>query len=210
MNPVDPPVPESSVYALFLAAGLSSRFVSDKLLYPLDGRPLVAHAATAVAQAVAGGILWGAVAVVPWGATTLAWQLDTLGMQLVPNPDPAHGLSESLRLGLTALEQAGASAALVVLADQPLLRVEVISALVRHWQSTGRSVRPRYGDSPDTPGHPVLLDRSLWRHAHGLRGDVGLGRELRRHGEPIDEIPVPGGNPDIDTPADLHRLEGTS
>ena len=102
MTRASPNPPDMAAYALFLAAGLSSRFGSDKLLHPLRGRPLFAHAATAVAEAIAGGFLSGAVAVVPQGATNLARQLDALGMQLVPNPDPARGLSGSLRLGLAA------------------------------------------------------------------------------------------------------------
>lgn len=208
MTPAPRQVPDSAVRALLLAAGSSRRFGGDKLLYPLAGRPLVTHAATAIAEAIAGGILRGAVAVVPSGETKLAWHLDTLGMDLVPNPDPARGLSSSLRLGLAALEQSGAPAALVFLADQPFVRAEVVTRLVLHWQATGRSVRPRYAGAPETPGHPVLLDRAVWRLADDLVGDTGLGDALERHGAAIDELPCDGENPDIDTPADLRGLGG--
>ena len=209
MTPSPPPVPDSAVHALLLAAGSSRRFGSDKLLHPLAGRPLVAHAAMAIAEAIARGLLAGAVAVLPAGATSLARQLDTAGMHLVPNRDPTRGLSSSLRLGLAAMEQSGARAALVMLADQPFVRAEVISALVLHWQHTGRSVRPHYAGAPDTPGHPVLLDRSVWRLADDLEGDAGLGEALKRHLEAIDEIRVAGENPDIDSLADLRGLGGS-
>jgi CTP:molybdopterin cytidylyltransferase MocA len=198
---------ESEVRALYLAAGASRRFGADKLRQPLAGRPLVVHAASTIAEAIDLGTLAGGVVVVPSEFSAIDWQLDTLGLDIVSSPDPALGLSTSLRLGLEALGRTRAGAALVALADQPLLRVEVITRLVHHWHATGRSARPRYADAPDIPGHPVLLDRSLWRLAGSVEGDVGMGNVLRHHRELIDDLEVPGDNPDIDSPEDLRRFE---
>jgi molybdenum cofactor cytidylyltransferase len=122
------------------------------------------------------------------------------------NPAPANGLSSSLRLGLGALH---AGAALVLLADQPLVRLDVVAVLVAAWhERLGLLIRPRYARSPDEPGHPVLLDRSLWPLADRLEGDAGIGRLLDPGAPGAAFIDVPGSNPDVDTPADLHLLEG--
>jgi CTP:molybdopterin cytidylyltransferase MocA len=198
---------EARPHALYLAAGASRRFGGDKLRQPVGGRPLAAHAAAVIAEAIALGTLGGGVLIVPGGAAAIDLQLDSFGMDIVTSPDPARGFSASLRLGLVALERTRAGAALVALADQPLLRLEIIDRLVRHWRATGRSVRPRYGDAPGIPGHPVLLDRSAWRLVEQVEGDVGLGSILKRQRELIEEIDVPGDNPDVDTPDDLRRLE---
>ncbi len=201
----------TAVYALVLAAGQGRRFGGNKLLAPLGGRPLVAHAAATVAEAIAAGLLAGGVAVLPVGATALAWPLDTAGLTLVENPDSTEGMSTSLRRGLTALARPGLSpapgAALVVLADQPHLRIEIIRALIEDWRRQRGSVRPRYRDDPDTPGHPVLLDRAVWSLADLFTGDAGLGPLLARRAEPVRLLDLPGGNPDVDTPDDLSRLE---
>lgn len=197
------------VYALVLAAGGGSRFGGDKLMTPLHGRPLAAYAATAVAEAIGGGVLAGGVAVVPPSDTALAWQFDPAGLQPVENPAAHTGLASSLRAGFAALEEPrldpAPGAALVILADQPLVRPEVIAALVAEWRRSGSSARPRYRDTPDTPGHPVLVDRSLWRLAGRLNGDTGLAALLRGH--PMVLLDVPGANPDVDTPEDLRQLE---
>jgi molybdenum cofactor cytidylyltransferase len=200
---------ERPVYALLLAAGQSRRFGADKLLAPLHGRPLIAHTAAAIAQAIAGGILAGGVAVVPPRATELTRRLDTAGLNLVENPDPAAGLARSLQLGLAALETAHpeAGAALVLLADQPGVRVDVIARLVETWRAEGRSARPRYRDAPDQPGNPVLVDRSLWPLARDLKGDAGFGPALAARPEAVAGVEVAGRNPDVDTPEDLRRLE---
>jgi molybdenum cofactor cytidylyltransferase len=198
---------EAQAHALYLAAGASRRFGGDKLRQLLAGRPLVVHAASVIAEAITRGTLAGGVVVVASEVTATDLQLDSLGMDIVTNPDPARGLSTSLRLGLAALNRTRAGAALITLADQPLLRLEVIEKLLHHWRATGRSVRPRYSDAPGIPGHPVLLDRAAWPLADGVEGNIGLGGVLRHHRDLIGELEVPGDNPDIDSPEDLRRLE---
>ena len=193
----------TSVSALILAAGLSARFGGQKLLAPYKGLPLAVHGARTVRAAVNAGLLADVLAVVP--TTRLLWRL--YAAEKVPhvqNPKATRGISTSIQLGLTTLAAGTSGAALVILADQPLLRLEVIEALVTSWRQTGISVRPRYQAAPDEPGHPVLLDRSLWHLADGLTGDTGLGGILR--GQQINVLDVSGSNPDVDTPQDLALL----
>ncbi len=197
-------------YALILAAGQATRFGGDKLLATLRGQPLIAHVAGTVAAAVAADLLGGAVAVVPPGATELGRQLELTGISQVENPAPEAGLAGSIQLGLTALESVArpaAQAALIVLADQPLLSGDVIRRLVAAWRRSGKSVRPRYAGSPHVPGHPVLLDRSLWASAQRLAGDHGLGPMLAERPEWCEILDLPGSSPDIDTPSDLTAIE---
>ncbi|MFN2431877.1 MAG: NTP transferase domain-containing protein, partial [Gemmatimonadota bacterium] len=58
-------------WGLVLAAGGGRRFGGAKLLAPLAGRPLLAHALDVVCSAVAADVLRGALAVVPAGETRL-------------------------------------------------------------------------------------------------------------------------------------------
>ncbi|MDH4335615.1 MAG: NTP transferase domain-containing protein [Chloroflexota bacterium] len=198
-------------YAVVLAAGAGARFGGDKLLASLHGRPLVAHAAAAVVEAIAAGTLAGGVAVAPPGMTALARHLEAAGLRLIENTDPSLGIASSLRTGLVCLEQASlrppAGAAVIVLADQPLLRADVIARLVAAWRTSGRNVRPRYALAPEVPGHPLLVDRAHWPLSSGLAGDEGLGRLLAARPGLLDLIDVPGANPDVDTLADLTQLE---
>ena len=205
-------ITRSAPYALLLAAGAGSRFGGDKLLARWQGTPIITHVATTIAQTVQSGVLSGAVAVIPPASTTLAWPLDTAGFTLVENPHARRGMSTSLQRGLWALSLPSvvpeAAAALVVLADQPLLRGEVIQALVTDWREHHRTVRPRYAASPDEPGHPVLLDRADWPLAHEALGDAGVGALLSEIPGGVRQVDVAGSNPDIDTPEDLTRLGG--
>jgi molybdenum cofactor cytidylyltransferase len=192
---------------VLLAAGRATRFGGEKLLAPLAGRPVAAHAADALRRAMEHGVLRGAFAVVRDRDTPLGTLLQERGLELVEAPDAAQGLAHSLRAGFVALERAtlpGPAAAIVALADQPDTTDTVIAALVARWRATGAgAVRPRYSGEPDVPGHPVLLDRSLWPLVYQLEGDEGLGAVLRDDPSIVELVQVDGRNPDIDTRADL-------
>jgi molybdenum cofactor cytidylyltransferase len=135
------------------------------------------------------------------------------GLGVVINDAPEHGLSHSLRLGLAALEESDADrmeGVLLFLGDQPLVRLDVIEALVERWRSgSGDIVRPRYQARPEVPGHPVLLARSVWQMAHRLRDDQGFSALDSSQFDTVT-LDVPGDNPDIDTRADLLGLEEAS
>lgn len=139
--------------------------------------------------------------------------VEAAGLEPIINDAPDLGLSRSLQLGLAGLESRRAGepytgAALVFLADQPLVRVEIVKAVISAWRAgAGVIVRPRYEARPDVPGHPVLLDRSIWPLAHQLEGDHGLAGLLDSTSIPTVTLAVAGDNPDVDTPADLHAIE---
>ncbi|MFN2431540.1 MAG: NTP transferase domain-containing protein, partial [Gemmatimonadota bacterium] len=142
------------------------------------------------------------------GETRLTSILAERGIRSVAKPGTEAGLGVSLRVGLEALaevEPQPVSAALVFLADQPRVRGDVVAGLVAAWRSGAAAVvRPRYAGAPQEPGHPVLLDRSVWALANELAGDAGLRDVLRA--DAVVRIDVRGSNPDVDTRRDLDAL----
>jgi CTP:molybdopterin cytidylyltransferase MocA/SAM-dependent methyltransferase len=188
--------------ALVLAAGAGSRFGGGKLLAPLAGRAVLQHvldtlAVTPVAEIV---VVLGTDA--PSIEAGIAWRDE----RRMINSRPQDGLASSLRIGLdAAADDPATDAVLVVLGDQPGVRSDVISALLEAADVSDRPiVRPRYAD--DAAPNPVLVRRNAWALAAGLEGDRGLGPLLAAHPELVHELPVPGANPDVDTPGDLARL----
>ncbi len=199
-------------HALLLAAGSGTRFGSNKLLALWRGRPLVSHAIAAVAALRERRVVAGATAVVRAGDRPVADLIRQAGLSVVVNTRPELGLSHSLRLGLGALAALTPppEGALLFLADQPCAPPEAAEDVVRAWQLGGGAVvRPRYSETPDAPGHPVLLDRDAWGLAERLTGDEGLGRALSGTPALVVHVDVDGANPDVDTPADLSRLDSS-
>jgi molybdenum cofactor cytidylyltransferase len=200
-----------TVWALVLAAGESRRFGGGKLTAPVAGQPLIAWSLAALASARDDGYLAGVVVVLPAGDRDLLEALDQSMDPVILAAGATVALAHSLRSGLNALEAANrqpVGAALICLADQPGLRPSTIAALVEAWRSGGGPVvRPRYAECPNQPGHPLLMDRGVWSLAESASGDAGLGPVLRGQPELVYHVDQPGGNPDVDTPAQLAEFE---
>jgi molybdenum cofactor cytidylyltransferase len=207
-------VTQERVHALILAAGQGRRFGARKLHALYRGRPLLSYVLDVVGAARNRGLIDGGHVVLS-GADQQALSLCRgAGLEPIINHAPERGLSHSVRLGLTELEGADfeeAGAALILLGDQPLARIEVIETLVARWrQGNAEVIRPRYEAHPEVPGHPALLARTVWPAAHQLQGDQGLGSLLDPSRFATVTLNVPGDNPDVDTPADLLGLESYS
>jgi len=201
-------------HALVLAAGQGRRFGGGKLHALYQGRPLLSFVLDVVGGAQRRGLVDGGLVVVAaqdQPAMTLA---AAGGLDCVVNDAPALGLSHSVRLGLAALElqtTEETGAVLVFLGDQPLVRLDVVEALVAAWrQGHGPILRPRYEARPDAPGHPVLLVRSIWPRARQLAGDRGFSVFSASNPHKTFTLDVEGDNPDVDTPDDLKALQGFS
>ena len=202
-----------TVAPLVLAAGKGLRFGGGKLLASYRGRPLLSHVLAVVRAAGERRILKGGCAVVSAEDEDSRALVEQAGLEAVLNDAPDQGLSRSLQLGLTTLErrktgEAYVGAAVVFLADQPLVRLDVVEGLVAAWRAGDAGIfRPRYAACPETPGHPVLLNRSVWQLAHRLDGDHGFAGLADQASVRVVTLDVPGDNPDIDSPADLLALE---
>ena len=188
-----------TVTAVVLGAGAATRFGGGKLLAPVAGTPILQH----VLDALASAGLEDVVVVLGRDAADVEAAITWRGERRVVNPDPERGLASSLQIGFAAVGRS-AGAILVALGDQPLVAPEVIRSLLDAPARRGRPVVvPVYSDER---GHnPVLLRRPAFHLVADAEGDRGLGPVLAAHPELVTEIPVPGTNPDVDTPADLAR-----
>ena len=169
------------VSAVVLAAGASSRFGSPKqrlLLAPVLER--VRRSRSVDEIVVVGG----------------AHEVDT-DARVVRCADWERGPGASLRCGLAALSPE-AEAAVVVLADGPMLAPEAIDRIVAAWrEGAGDVVAASYGGNR---GHPVVLDPGMWAQIP----DEGA-RALEPALVPCDDLGSPG---DVDVPEDLRRRVG--
>lgn len=187
---------------VLLAAGCGTRFgASPKLLSPLDGKPLVRHAAQAALAADLGPV----VAVVGHAGEGVRAALAGLPLTLVENPDYAEGLSTSLRAGLAALPETVAGA-LVLLGDMPRVGPDLLVQLAEAFR--GAEVAAVVPVRAGQRGNPVLLNRRLLAEGlAGLTGDRGAGPLLARRDDVLElTVEDPGVLVDVDTPAALAGL----
>jgi molybdenum cofactor cytidylyltransferase len=191
---------EPRVAALLLAAGRGTRFGNEpKLLAPLDGAPLVRHAARAALASRAAPLL----VVLGHAATAVEEALADLAFAAVPNPAYAEGLATSLKAGFAALPS-DVEAAVVLLGDMPGVGAALIDRLIAAYAEAGRRSAPPLAVVPvagGRRGNPVLLDRRLAPEIAGLSGDRGAGPMLAgRDGVLELAVEDPGALLDVDTP----------
>jgi CTP:molybdopterin cytidylyltransferase MocA/uncharacterized protein YndB with AHSA1/START domain len=172
-----------------------------KQLLPLAGKPLLQHPIDAAGEA---GILDLRI-VLGHAADEIAAAIRVPpGGEVVVNAHHADGQSSSLRAGLAAAPE-GSRAAVILLGDQPWVRVEAIREVIDwHWVHGSPVVRAAYRGRPS---HPVLMGRAAWAGVEALRGDVGARALTATHLGRVDLAEVGGDPPeDVDTPEDYERL----
>jgi nicotine blue oxidoreductase len=131
------------------------------------------------------------------------------GVVSVHNPDWMTGMGSSLATGLRALE-GGADAAVIALADQPLVGAEAVRRLIAA-HAGGATVAVAAYDGK--PRNPVLIDRVHWPAVIALAtGDAGARPFLRANPGLVTlvECGDTGSPVDIDTPQDLARARATA
>jgi CTP:molybdopterin cytidylyltransferase MocA len=190
------------ISAILLAAGPGSRFGGGKLLAPYRGRPLIEAALANLADAPVDET----VVVVGDDAARLLPVCEPYDVRIVENPDWQNGQSTSVRAGLLALGPE-VRAAVVLLADQPLVAAGAVERLVAAFEEGARVAVATYGGRRR---NPVLFSRAVWPLLlRELAGDEGARAVLRRHPELVKEIPCDevGDPADVDTAEDLRGLE---
>ena len=190
------------ISAVLLAAGSGSRFGGRKLLAPYRGRPLIESSLANLAQAPVDET----VVVVGDDAKMLRAVCEPFGVRVVDNPDWEQGQSTSVRAGLLALGPE-VRAAVVLLADQPLVGAGAVERLVAAFEGGARVAAATYDAKRR---NPVLFSRAVWPLLlEELSGDEGARAVLRRHPDLLTEVPCDGvGDPaDVDTAEDLRGLE---
>jgi CTP:molybdopterin cytidylyltransferase MocA len=191
----------TTVAGVLLAAGEGSRFGRPKALVELNGRTLAERGVNLLRAGGADPIL------VVTGAAPV--ELD--GTHTVYNPEWRSGMGSSLRAALQTLTStstaAEVGAVVVALADQPLVGAEAVARLIAAYRD-GASVAVAAYDGQ--PRNPVLLARRHWTEVIAMAtGDQGARTFLRAHPDLVTVVECgdTGRPDDIDTPADLARIE---
>ena len=183
------------VGGVLLAAGEGSRLGRPKALVEIAGQSL---ADRGVALLRTGG---AAPVVVVTGAAAA----ESPGALIVHNPDWSSGMGSSLAAGLTALPDI-VEAAVIALADQPLVGPEAVRRLIAAY-GQGASVAVAGYDGQ--PRNPVLIARPHWAGVIAAAvGDTGARAFLRARPELVTlvECADTGSADDVDTPEDLERV----
>lgn len=187
--------------AVLLAAGGGTRYSGreHKLLTPVNGRPVVRWVLEAIAEAGLSPIF------VVTGAVDLH---DVLAAPLphqpvvvtVHNDHWQRGMASSLQVALEAARQQQLEAVVVGLGDQPAIPASA-------WRAVAETEAPLAVATYDgVRRNPVRIHAELWSHLP-RDGDEGARTLIRERPELVTEVACEGNPDDIDTEADVARLQ---
>ncbi len=186
------------VAALVLAAGGSTRLGCPKQLVAFQGELLMLRSIRLAHEAGAGPVFVVLGAEFP--RMLQALEASIYDPRILINKAWGSGMASSIALGATAAERAGADDLLVLSCDQPTVTAEHLRRLIT--VSNREHVVASY--YWERRGVPALFPEFAFHALQELSGDSGA-RELLQH-EAVLTVSLPGGDFDVDTPADLERL----
>jgi molybdenum cofactor cytidylyltransferase len=189
--------------AIIVAAGSSSRLGQPKQLIRIEGEPLLQRAIRIAQEAGASPVL------VVLGAhrELIGSQVDFSDAKIVVNDEWQEGLASSIRAGVRALEREAPDALgiLLMICDQSRVTAEHLRNMIDVFR-TQPGINSIASTYIGTRGIPAIFPISAIPDLCALRGDKGARGLLAAPPWPVIEIPLEGGELDIDRPEDLERL----
>lgn len=192
-----------TIPAIVLAAGASRRLGRRKQLLELAGETLLGRTIRLARNGGADPVL----VVVGASAETICASVPLEQAVVVLNSDWREGLASSIRAGIRIVESCAPHAAGVLLltCDQPRLSSDHLLTMLNLFRENEGSatIASTYGGGRGTP---AIFPRSEFPKLLALKGDKGARGILADPRATVVEVPLEGGEIDIDTPADLDRL----
>lgn len=169
---------------VILAAGKSTRMKENKLLLKANGETLIRHIVRTATESKADEVI----VVLGYEAENVREQLTRLQCKLVVNEDFVKGQSESVKVGLAAVSGT-AEAVMVLPADVALIDERSINKVMDEYRrSKSRIVIASHRNQS---GHPILLDRTLFREISEITEDtLGLKAVINRHRAEVKYVDV--------------------
>ena len=193
-----------SVAAIILAAGASRRLGQPKQLLEYLGEPLLGRAVRIAKEGGASQVF----TVLGANFEKICASMHFGDAIMVINDQWQKGMATSIRAGLRAMDAAApqVAGALLMSCDQPLLTAGHLRALISTFeaQASPTIVCSSYGN---VHGVPAVFPRDVFPQLSALKGDKGARTLLDSPTCSPVALEFPGGEIDIDLPADLAHLE---
>jgi molybdenum cofactor cytidylyltransferase len=188
---------------IILAAGKSIRMHGrNKLLIKLEGKSIIRSVTETALKSKADEVI----VVLGWQADKIQKALDGLPCRFVVNKDYEKGQSSSVKAGLNEINEM-TQAILVLPGDIARIDANAINRVIEEY--TRRKHAIIVAAHQGRPGHPILLDRRLFKEIDEIdEQSFGLKAVTKRHERDIRLVEVGSSNVlrDIDKPEDLRDL----
>ncbi len=180
---------------ILLAAGSARRFGEDKLMWPIDGKPMIMHTLEKLINIQENT---GHCVTVVTREGAVSKLIAGLPVETVINPEPERGISSSISCAIESFDS-DVDAAVFCVADQPWLSPEAVCGLIDRYIESGKACGCLACEGET--GNPCIFSRKLFSELNLLEGDKGGKKVLLKHIDDccLYEIEDPIQLTDIDT-----------
>jgi molybdenum cofactor cytidylyltransferase len=190
----------SEIWAIVLAAGVSSRMGTQKLLLPFGDKTVIEKVIEEVESVVQSDI----VVVLGSHHDEIREKVGKPAVKFIRNMQYSEGMLSSVICGFKALPDE-AKAALLYLGDQPQIPSGVALEVISAWKQSGKGiVIPVYAGKR---GHPVLIETRYKKEIEQLDPEQGLRILSKIYSSDVQEVECSYQEilRDIDTPDDYNQ-----
>lgn len=164
---------------VLLAAGAGTRFGGGKLLYEIEGEPMIARALR-----LYGAFAFAArICVTRTEAGEIQQRALESGFPVAINPDPARGVGTSVAIATEAIlaKEPQLDGIVFAVADQPYLGKESVSRLLNTFADHPEDIVSL--GFHERRGNPAIFPAAFYPELCALKEDTGGGAVIRRHPE---------------------------
>lgn len=186
--------------AIVLAAGMSRRMGTQKLLLPFGGKTVISH----IVDQIAGSAIDKIIVVAGHESDKVREQLSGRDVSIVINPDRGAEMLSSVRCGIRVLPDE-CRCVLVALGDQPGITTDLVNEMVNAFKVAAKGIVAPVCQGKR--GHPILFSSRYCNEILTRHEDIGLRGLAETHADDVFELNVssPAALCDMDCPQDYKR-----
>ena len=184
---------------MILSAGCSERFKSPKILFEVEGRPMLQWVIDLLKRLP----LDGRILVVNPHWKSFSKYFNTRGFEILINEDFREGMASSVRKAVEFSKKRGAKQVVIFLGDMPFLREETVYKIL-YFETDKPIIAPLYRG---IKGFPTIVKSEVFDEVLKLKGDIGIRKLIRERPDLVQFVKVndPSVIKDIDEPVDMKQ-----
>ncbi|GAB6189125.1 nucleotidyltransferase family protein [Marinitoga arctica] len=167
------------ILGVILAAGLSNRFKSNKLIFNYNHKPILQWTIDLL-----NNFDFDKIIVVNDSWEQIKKHFFYNNYKIIKNPDYKSGISSSVKVAINYALNHNYDTVLIFLGDMPLIPQKIINDIL-NIQSKKFIVAPYYNGKK---GFPTLIKRQLFNDILNLEGDAGIKQIIKKHPEYVEKV----------------------
>ncbi|KLO24251.1 MULTISPECIES: nucleotidyltransferase family protein [unclassified Marinitoga] len=169
------------ILGVILAAGLSTRFKDNKLLFEYNGKALLQWTIDLLNKFDIDKLM-----IVNEKWKSIKKNFDYNNFKIIENPDYKNGISSSVKEAIKFALKYDYESMLIFLGDMPLIPKTVVTTILNS-TSEKPIIAPYYKDKK---GFPTLIKKPLFYDILNIHGDSGVKQIIKNNPEFVEKINV--------------------